>query len=495
MEFDVSYWGAAVAGILSFFSPCILPIVPFYLCYMAGLSIHELNEEQEIAKGAKQRLIFVQGAVAREITDANAHFIFDQMETFAGYGFNKSHSAAYALIAYQTAWLKTHHTAAFMAAVLSADMDNTDKVGVMIAECASLKLGVTPPDINQSTHSFTVIDDENILYGLGAIKGVGRAAIDCITLERETSGAFSSLDDFCCRMDLQKTNKRVMETLVKSGAMDGLDENRNRAQLLHDLPEVLQGAEQTQRDRESGQNDMFGIVDPTPASVAHSRAQIAAWPELQRLQAEKESLGLFLTGHPIKYHQSDLKNFTTCALGRLSALIPSGEQKSYGQKGHNMVLAGIVSAMRRKNRRGRFVAMEDHTGRIEVALFDEVFNMYADLLSKDQIIVVEGKVSADDFSGGYRMTASKVMSLGTAKSSFARAVRIAVRGPQDDLYPDLESTFAPYRDGNASVFVDYRNERARASLELGSEWTVKPCEELVAALGELESISSARLIY
>jgi len=443
---------------------------------------------------AKQRLVFVQGAVKRELTEENANFIFDQMETFAGYGFNKSHSAAYALIAYQTAWLKTHHPAAFMAAVLSADMDNTDKIAGMIAECRNLKLEVRQPDVNQSVHAFTVLDERRILYGLGAIKGVGHAAIDCIISEREAGGAFTSLKDFCCRMDHQKINRRVMETLIRSGALDGLDEHANRARMLHDLPAVLRSAEQTQRDKESGQNDMFGHVEAATFTSAESPSDIAQWPVLQRLQAEKESLGLYLTGHPIKVHQPDLQQFTTCRLGELSLRV-SSEDKGYRNKGVNMVLAGLVSALRRRNRRGRFIGLEDHTGRVEVALFDEVFSMYAELLGKDQIIVVEGKVSVDDFSGGYRMTATRVMSLSSAKAHFARGVRIAVHGPRDELCPALESTFAPYQDGNATVFVEYRNQRARASLELGRDWTVKPCEELVAALNELDVVSGARLTY
>jgi DNA polymerase-3 subunit alpha len=449
------------------------------------------------AEMAKQRLVFVQGAVERDITATNANFIFDQMETFAGYGFNKSHSAAYALIAYQTAWLKTHYCSAFMAAVLSADMDNTDKVSLMIEECRNMKLTVQPPDINQSAHAFKMLDETGILYGLGAIKGVGKAAIDCVQAERETAGPFTSLEDFCCRMDLQKVNRRVMETLVRSGAMDCLEKDANRARLLHELPEVLQGAEQTQRDKEAGQNDMFGHVEAAPAAARESSTGIRPWPVLQRLQAEKDSLGLYLTGHPIKVHRPDLKNFTTCTLGGLSAIIPAanGEKKTYGNKGVNMVLAGLVSAMRRRNRRGRFIAIEDHTGRLEVALFDEVYGLYADLLGKDQVIIVEGKVSADDFSGGYRMTASKVLSLASAKASYARGVRISVQGPQEQLCAELESTFAPYQGGNAPVFIEYRNQRARVSLELGKKWTVKPCEELIAALSELEPVSGARLVY
>ena len=445
---------------------------------------------------AKQRLIFVQGCVERDIHEDQANYIFDQMETFAGYGFNKSHSAAYALIAYQTAWLKAHYPAAFMAAVLSADLDNTDKISEMIVECRNMQLPVSPPDINRSSFSFTVIKDSGILYGLGAIKGVGRSAIDSIVEERATGGPYTSLEDFCCRADLHKINKRVLETLIRSGAMDVLDEDANRARMLHDLPRVLHAAEQTQRDLEAGQNDMFGSIQ-APERPGVEASSVKPWPELAQLQAEKESLGLYLTGHPVRVHQADLERFTTCRLGAIAKRLPreSNVEKNYGRKGVNMVLAGLISALGRRGRRGRFVALEDHTGRLEVALFDEIYNRFADRLIKDEIIVVEGKVSIDDFSGGYRMTANDVMLLSEAKSRFARGLRITIQGPQSDIGNRLESTFAPYRNGSAPVYIDYRNQRARARLELGSQWTIKPCEELVAALNELEAVSEARLIY
>jgi DNA polymerase-3 subunit alpha len=443
---------------------------------------------------AKQRLIFVQGAVQRGIDEDQANVIFDQMETFAGYGFNKSHSAAYALIAYQTAWLKAHYPAAFMAAVLSADLDNTDKIADMIVECRSMKLEVLPPDVNHSLHAFTVVDRATIRYGLGAIKGVGQAAIAGIIADRDAGGAFRSLEDFCCRADLYKVNRRVLETLIKSGAMDPLDEEANRARMLHDLPGVLQVAEKTQRDREAGQDDMFGSVSGPVASDEVTHSRVPRWPELQKLRAEKDSLGLYLTGHPVAEHQPDLERFTTCTLGSVAGRMPT-EKNGNGRQGANMVLAGLVAALRRRSRRGRFVALEDHTGRLEVALFDEAFSAHSELLGKDEIIVVQGRVSVDDFSGGYRMTASNVMSLSAAKARFARGVRIAVHGPRDGLLPALESAFAPYRDGRGTVYLDYRNDRARARLELGTDWMVQPCEELVAALNDLEAVTEARLVY
>ena len=443
---------------------------------------------------ASQRAKFVDGAVAREIDPGIANEIFNQMETFAGYGFNKSHSAAYALIAYQTAWLKAHYPAAFMASVLSADMDDTDKVGFMINECRDMHLEVRQPDVNRSSYPFTVVDDDTLLYGLGALKGLGRGAIESIIAERESGGEFKDLAEFCVRIDLQKVNRRALETLIRSGAMDGLDTDRNRARMLHELPRVLQAAEQAQHDRAAGQVDMFGNVAEPPPPPTTQAGDTPQWPELQQLKAEKEALGLYLTGHPIKVHEADLKCFTNGLLGTLDGKVP--ENTGRGRRGGvEMVLAGIVANLRRANRRGRFVAIEDHTGRLEVALFDEVFAEHAELLSKDEIVVVEGRVSADDFSGGYRMDANRVMSLGEAKSRYARGVRVSIAGPAETLVDDLQAAFAPYRDGVGTVWLDYRNPRARASLELGREWRLKPCEELVAALDNLDSVTGARLIY
>jgi len=455
------------------------------------------------AEMAKQRIIFVEGAMERGVSEDLANLIFDQMETFAGYGFNKSHSAAYALIAYQTAWLKTHYQAAFMAAVLSADMDNTDKVDEIIHECRDLGLGVLPPDINHSVHAFTDVDDTSILYGLGAIKGVGHAAIDMLVQEREAHGPFSDLSDFCNRIDHQKVNRRAMDVLIRSGALDALDPDGNRARMLHELPDAVQAAEQYQRDRESGQVDLFGNVGEAVAPHVVDHHAVRPWTRLQTLQAEKESLGLYLTGHPVELQAEDLQRFTTCFLGQVADRMArdTGEQtRGKGnvvnlRRGTPMVLAGLVRAVRRRGNRGGFVAIEDHTGRMEMALFDEVWTLYAELLHKDEMIVVEGQVSVDDFSGGYRLSAQKVMTLGEAKSRFARGVQIALRGPDEAICSTLQSTFEPYRDGSGRVWLDYSNARARARLELGAEWNIRACEELVAALGELETVSDARLVY
>jgi DNA polymerase-3 subunit alpha len=445
------------------------------------------------AEMAKQRIIFVEGSMERGVDEDLANLIFDQMETFAGYGFNKSHSAAYALIAYQTAWLKAHFQADFMAAVLSSDMDTTDKVDEFIHECRDLGLKVLPPDINTSRHAFASIDDGTILYGLGALKGVGHAAIDIIEIEREANGPFSDLSDFCNRIDHHKVNKRAMDVLVRSGALDKLDPDGNRARMINELPEAVHAAEQYQRDLESGQVDMFGSFNQADAPHITEHRDVRPWTRLQGLQAERDTLGLYLTGHPVELQADDIARFTSCMLGSVSKRMPA-ENKGK-RSGTPMILAGLIQVVRRRGNRGGFVAIEDHTGRIEAALFDDTWTLYSELLRKDEIIVVEGRVTHNDFSGGFRLNAQKVMTLSDAKTRFAKGVQISLRGPGEDICSSLLSTFAPYQDGSSQVWLNYSNARARARMKLGEEWNVKACEELVAALGELDMVSDARLVY
>ena len=444
---------------------------------------------------AQQRFIFVTGAVTREVDENRANIIFDQMEKFAGYGFNKSHSAAYALLAYQTAWLKTHHQAAFMAAVLSADMDNTDKLDDFVRECRDLGLKVLPPDINLSSYMFTAKDRSTIRYGLGAIKGLGHSAIELIEHERNSHGPFLDLADFCNRMDLQKINRRAIDVSIRAGAMDTLDPDGNRARMMSELGDALLASEQLQKNRAAGQADMFGHVEDTLAATPREHMAIPPWTALQSLQGEREALGLYLTGHPTQIHGQELARFTTCRLGEVGPRIPA-ETQNHRRGGVPMTLAGLVRSIRRRGgNRGSFVAIEDMTSQIEVAVYDETWALYSDLLTKDEIVVVDGTVSADSFSGGYRMTAQKIRSLAEARSEFARGVQISLRSCDSSACEALAAAFLPYRKGRAMVFIDYSNNRARARLELGTDWNLDPCEELLAALSGLDVVSDARLIY
>ena len=310
---------------------------------------------------AKQREIFCKGSVARGVNKEIADHIFDLMEKFAGYGFNKSHSASYALIAYQTAWLKAHYPAAFMAAVLSSDMDRTEKIINLLDDCRAQKLHVSPPDINTSDYYFTVVDDKHLMHGLGAIKGVGEAAIENILAVRESGGVFTDLFDFCQRIDLRKSNKRVFEALIKSGSLDSF--GKNRATLLASLANALQQAEQALHNQTYGQHDLLSMHTQVPEA---QYIDAPAWNEETQLQGEKETLGFYLTGHPLNRYINELSNFTSC---RIADLHPG--------KHHNARVAGIITAVRvRQTKRGDRMAvctLDDGTGDTEAVCFSEAF--------------------------------------------------------------------------------------------------------------------------
>ena len=410
---------------------------------------------------------------------------------------HNSHSAAYALLAYQTAWLKAHHAAAFMAAVLSADMDNTDKVVSLIEECREMQLKVLPPDINTSGYQFTVKSVNTILYGLGAIKGVGEAALEGLLEDRAQNGPFRHLFELCRRIDQRKVNRRVLEALIRAGALDGLGPDprssagSNRAVMMASLTLALQMAEQHVRDRAAGQDDLFGgVVTRETAAVKPAFVAAAQWSEEQRLTEEKETLGLYLTGHPIERHERELARFTTA---RIAQLKPESEQK--------VIVAGLVVAVRTLNARrgGRmaFVVLDDRSARIELSVFPDLYQSHRDLLVKDRLLVIEGSVSPDDYSGGYRMSADRILDLDQARAAYAKRLVIGLdaRSLQNGMVHQLVQTLTPFRDGTCPVTIDYRNEGACAQLVLGQEWRMRPTEELLHRLEELAGRDNVQLGY
>ncbi len=432
---------------------------------------------------AKQRAIFIRGATERGVAEDTAQYIFDLMEKFAGYGFNKSHSAAYAWVSYQTAWLKAHYPAAFMAAVLSSDMDNTDKVVGFVEECRRLGLKLLAPDINRSGYRFDVLEDGSILYGLGAVKGVGQAAIEDILAARE-AGAFRDLYDFCRRVDLRKVNRRVIEALIRAGALDAL--GAHRAQLLADLDGALQAAEQYHRTQAQGQNDLFGLGEAAavPASPAATE-RVAPWPLKTLLAEEKAVLGFYLSGHPLDEHRRELQGFVTAPLAELT----QGRKGSNGDAGR-VVVAGLVAELRtRHDKQGRkmvFLTLEDGGARLEVALFAEVATGAEELLTRDAVLVVQGEIGQDDFSGNLRLVADRVWNLAQAREHFAKGLWIrwdgADREDVRDQVTGLAELLRPHRGGRCPVFVDYRNGQARTCLRLGNDWRVRPEDELLHRL-------------
>lgn len=450
---------------------------------------------------AEQRSIFLAGAAKRKVEEKTSGHIFDLMEKFAGYGFNKSHSAAYALVSYQTAWLKAHYPAAFMAAVLSADMDNTDKVVGMINECHNLSLEVLSPDINSSEYAFSAIDEARIRYGLGAIKGVGQAALEGIVAERTQHGRFKDLSEFCRRIDQRKVNRRVLEALIRAGALDAL--GANRATLMAQLPTALQMAVQHTAMEAVGQVDLFGLADNgagTTQAIPEALLELEEWDEEQRLAAEKETLGLYLTGHPILRYEAELSRFTS---GRIADFIGDEDtgNNGRGKREQSVILAGLVIAQRlTTTKRGgkiAFVTLDDRSGRIEITLFSETFQQFRDLLVKDRLVVVEGTLSFDDYSGRQRLMVERVLNIEQARTQFARHLRITLHGSpaSGDLAGKLVKALDPFRGGTTPVWIHYRNESATTTLMLDTSWNIVPSDELLMRLTKLEAAENVELVY
>ena len=445
---------------------------------------------------AQQRQFFLEGAAKRNIDEKTAGPIFDLMEKFAEYGFNKSHSAAYALVAYQTAWLKAHYPAAFMAAVLSADMDNTDKIVGLIDECRDMNLTVLPPDVNHSKIRFTVADEQTIRYGMGAIKGVGEAALAGIVEERESGEAFSSLYDFCRRVDMKKINRRVMDALVKSGALDEL--GGHRASLEASLTKATQIAEQHRRDMDSGQNDMFGLMVSEPTETEDEPlVDVAEWSKEQLLIAEKETLGLYLSGHPIDRYAEELARFIPKRINELDA----PESKGYQRNEIPVITAGLIVAIRTmKNKNGgrmAFITLDDRTARLEVRVFADVYEQYQALLQPDKLVVIQGKIGQDNFTGGLAATAELVYDVARAREMCGKALVVRVDNPSDDQswISFLQTTMMPFKDGLIPVEVDYRNQDARTLISLGTDWKVRPEDTLLTDLEASPIITDVKMKY
>ncbi len=453
---------------------------------------------------AKQRSVFVAGAAARGIEENTANAIFDQMEKFAGYGFNKSHAAAYALLSYQTAYLKAHYPAAFMAAMLSADMDHTDKVVTLIHECEALKLKVGRPDVNASLYEFTVQGEGAILYGLGAVRGVGRGAVEALIAEREARGPFTSLDDLCRRADLQKLNRRVLEALLRSGSLDPL--GPNRATLMQRLPAAMQLGDQNSKAHEAGQNDLFGL-GPAPAAATlqasagatrSSGAVLQEWTEAVRLAGERETLGLYLTGHPARPFAPLLARVASHRIGDLvSERPPPGAEPVRFGGGKLVSVGGLIDEV--KKRGPRFIlTLDDGTGRLEVSLFEDVYQKYRDIATKDALVLVEGMLRFDDFSDGWRLTARSIGDLRQMSEQQAR--NMILSWPRDRLdtaalQGRLAELLASHRPGPCTITIEYCGSAARGALRLGPQWTVRATSELRERLEGLLGRGSVDVSY
>lgn len=450
-------------------------------------------EEMEKLRGT-----FGEGAAKLGVDAGLAMKIFDLVEKFAGYGFNKSHSAAYALVSYQTLWLKTHFPAPFMAAVMSSDMEKTDKVVIFIEECRQMGLTVLPPSVNSGGYYFGVNDDDHIIYGLGAIKGVGEGPIEAIVQARNSGGPFVDLFDFCKRVSSKALNKRVIEALLKSGALDELGPvpgdvaqlNYNRAVLEAAQTEAIKSAEQAAKNQSAGLMDMFGEMEAASDEPSYQHhLKTLAWGDKIRLVGEKETLGLFLTGHPIDEYEAELRHYVPT---RLKDIQPA--------RNKTQTLAGMVVAKREmRNKKGEkigFVTLDDRTSRIEVSFFADVYGQFVNLLQNDAVLIVEGEVTFDDYSGGMRVRGQQVLPIDDARSRYAKRLLLKVdsEGLDPQFSQKLTQMFQTH-SGTLPVCIQYHRSDSRGLLQLGSQWSVNPADELVLGLRQWLGAEAAEVDF
>jgi DNA polymerase-3 subunit alpha len=431
---------------------------------------------------AKQRDTFQEGAAKNGIDPELAIKIFDLVEKFAGYGFNKSHSAAYALVSYQTLWMKAHYPAEFMAAVMSADMDNTDKIVTLVDECERMKLKLIPPDVNAGVHKFTVNEQGHIVYGIGAIKGVGEGPIEAIIEARRQHGSFSDLFDFCAKVDLKKLNRRVIEKLILSGAMDRL--GPHRAALSATLEEAMKAAEQHAKAQAVGQDDLFGLLSPEPEHAAAAFKQVEPWADEVWLEGERETLGLYLTGHPINRYLQEIPRYVSC---RLVELQPT-------KKDQSVTVAGLVVSVRvminKKGRRWAIVTLDDKSARLDVRFFPDMLENFEQQLQKDRILVITGQVSFDDFNGGLTMTGRDVSEITQVREKSLRSLNITVQSAQIDhnYLQRLQQVLGEFKAGTVPVKLRYQRQEGEVMLQLGTQWWVTPADALLHQLKQLATI-------
>ena len=442
---------------------------------------------------AKQRSIFIKGAMANGVSQNSASHIFDLMEKFAGYGFNKSHSAAYAVLSYQTAWLKAHYPAAFMAAVLSSDMDNTDRLEVLKRECDAMNLSVLPPDVNQSVEQFSVETGSEIRYGLAAVKGMGGAAASAICIGRSKDNKYNNLYDFCNKVDHQKLSRRAMEALIKAGALDAL--GTNRPSLLEALPRAHGQAEQHARAQEAGQDDLFGGSSSIVAVAGI--AKIADWSETELLAAERESLGLYLSGHPFDQYLADCPYIASGYIANVAAGESRTNNGSNGPRSsRDVTLAGILTDIRKRGNRVTMF-LDDGTGRLEITLFRESYQRFRHLIGSQAVRVVSGTLRHDDFIDGWRLNVKDIEDIDRVieRKASQLVIHWLANGETDLDAEILHAILEPFRPGQCDVSLYYATPSAEARLQLGADWSVRPSRALRDRLSEAIGVKSFRFIY
>ena len=450
---------------------------------------------------AKERAKFETGCAERGIPDRVARPIFDLMEKFAEYGFNKSHSAAYALVAYQTAWLKVHNPAEFMAAVLSSDMDNTDKVVGFLDECRAMKLTVLPPDVGASAYMFEATEPDgafdpragrSIRYGLGAVKGVGHGACDAI-VEARQAGPFKDLLDFCRRVDSSKLNRRALEALVQAGALDSL--GRNRASLMLQLPDVMRATDQMVKERDAGQVSLFGGGDVAAPALRIELREVDEFPLVRLLNGERDTLGHYLSGHPFDPYRDDVRALVGHDLGDLDRIWDARPEsaRSGWRPELDCVIAGQVVALRKKGDAQTFVLIEDGRGRLECAFFAEAAQEFGALLARDRILVLQGGLREDAFSGGFAFKVTRCWDYAQVCARHAQRVSLRLDLRVPGTWQRVENVLAQHRPGATPLRLDLLRNGAAGMLDLNGSSGVRVDVDLPGALRAQPGVKAVKV--
>ena len=442
----------------------------------------------------QQREIFVNGCINNNIEKKQAEYIFDLMEKFAGYGFNKSHSVAYALIAYQTAYLKTHYKEPFLAAVLSSDMDNTDKVVKFVKECEYMGITLNPPSINTSKYYFSVTENKEIFYGLGAIKGVGGAIIEIIIAERNLHGDFANLDNLLKRCGTNKINKRVIEALIKSGSFDIFGESRSS--LFSSYPESMKMADQNSKNIQQGQIDIFGFSEEVFENTSKSKdaKKGEEWETIKKLSFERDVLGFYLTGHPILEYKNELKNIIS---GDMKSV--KSNYKGRPGKGNLFKIAGVINSIRIRTTSTKDklaqINLGDDTDNIDVIANN---NLLDASITRDEIVIIQGTLRLDQFTNRLSFRAKSIHSLENARILFATGIKFKVVNEVDlsTLVAKLESLFSNKENtGKCLVRIDYISSGLTKSLVLGENYKISPTNDIIQELKILDCVEAVDLIY
>ena len=429
---------------------------------------------------ALHRDLMREGARKKGYDEKLAMQLFDLMEKFAEYGFNKSHTAAYAVVTYHTAWLKAHHCAAFMAATLSSDMDVTDTVKIVHDDAIANGLRILGPDVNASEYRFTPVDRSTIRYGLGAVKGTGEQAVNAILRAREAGGPFKDLFDFCRRADKRLVNRRTIEALIRAGGFDSLD--RHRARLLASVGIAMEAAEQAERN--AMQVSLFDLFDAGEQrdALGPRYVEVPRWSERQQLNEEKLALGFYFSGHPFHGVQAEVSHFVRKPLAALEA------------RKETQWLAGLVVGVRSKfTARGKmaFIQLDDGTSALEVSVFNELLEAERAKIREDEVLIIEGRVQRDDFAGEGRVkiVAERLLTLAEARGRFARHLRLSLNGQASGsnartAVHRLQTLLAPYTPGDCPVRLAYRNGNATCELAFGDANRVRLEDDLLTAIRE-----------